>query len=133
VYSHFKTALQRIVSKLNKEFPGDVVSVYAFGSRVRADHAAGSDFDVLVLVNDRTVKLEEGIVDVFVDEEMKTGLLPVEIVKSMKLLLSRRTDVDYGDFESIDTAEAEDSIAKAESILRRIDEVRKKLIEDLAH
>jgi hypothetical protein len=63
---------------------------------------------------------------------IKTGLLPVEIAKSMKLLLSRRTDVDYGDFESIDTADAQDSIDKAEDILRRINDVRKKMIDELS-
>ena len=63
---------------------------------------------------------------------IKTGLLPLEVAKSMKLLLSRRTDVDYGDFESVDSVEAKDSIAKAESILSQINAVRKKLINDMA-
>ena len=62
---------------------------------------------------------------------IKSGLLPVEVIKSIKLLLSRRTDVDYGDFESIDTAEAKDSLEKAGYILHQIDTIRKKLIADL--
>lgn len=61
----------------------------------------------------------------------KSGLLPVEVIKSIKLLLSRKTDVDYGDFESIDTAEAKDSLEKAGYILHQIDTIRKKLIADL--
>jgi len=60
---------------------------------------------------------------------VKTGLLPVEVIKSFKILLSRRADVDYGDFEHITTAEAEDSVDRAEKILEQIDTLRKKLIE----
>ena len=62
---------------------------------------------------------------------VKPGLLPVEILKNMKILLSRRTDVDYGDFESIDMAEARDSIGKAENTLKLINDLRKRMIEDL--
>jgi len=62
---------------------------------------------------------------------IKIGLLPVETVKAMKILLSRRTDVDYGDFETVDNDEAEDSLQKARSILERIDTIRKDMMEDL--
>ncbi len=64
---------------------------------------------------------------------VKTGLLPVEIVKNFKLLLSRRTDVDYGDFESINAGETEDSLKKAEYIVKQIDMVRKKLKSDMSN
>mgnify|MGYP006309821651 CR=1 FL=1 len=62
---------------------------------------------------------------------IKPGLLPTQVVKDMKLLLSRRADVDYGDFESIDIEEAEDSVKKAEKLLEQIDTVRRKLIAEL--
>ncbi|MCF7929356.1 MAG: HEPN domain-containing protein [Spirochaetales bacterium] len=62
---------------------------------------------------------------------IKTGLLPVETIKAMKILLSRRTDVDYGDFDTIDNADAEDSLKKARTILEQIDAVRKELKRDL--
>ena len=84
MYSHLKAALQRIVTELHEKFSGDVVSVYAFGSRVRGDHSAGSDFDVLVLVNDRTINLEQGIIDVFVDEEMKSGISFDPVIKTAR-------------------------------------------------
>ena len=32
---------------------------------------------------------------------IKTGLLSVDVIKRFKVLLSHRTDVDYGDFESM--------------------------------
>lgn len=38
-----------------------------------------------------------------------------------------KTDVDYGDFETIDKSDAEDSIRITEKIIRSIDNARKKL------
>ena len=48
------------------------------------------------------------------------------------MLLSRRTDVDYGDFDSIDDEEAADSVQKADAFLSRINELRTTLIDDMA-
>lgn len=62
---------------------------------------------------------------------IKTGLLPKEIIKDVKILLSRKTDVDYGDFETTDSADAEDSLKKAEHVIEKINTVRKKLIAEL--
>ncbi len=62
---------------------------------------------------------------------IKPGLLPVQVAKDFKLLLSRRTDVDYGDFEMIDTEDAEDSVQKGESVLRVIGKLRANLAEEL--
>jgi uncharacterized protein (UPF0332 family) len=62
---------------------------------------------------------------------VKPGLLPAEVTKNLKLLLSRRTEVDYGDFGSVDTPEASDSLKKAETILEQIDAIRRKLIAEL--
>ena len=52
MYSHEKTVLEK---------EGNIVSVYAFGSRVRGDHAEGSDFDILVIVKNRSIAVEEAI------------------------------------------------------------------------
>jgi len=62
---------------------------------------------------------------------VKTRILPVDIVKRLKILLSRRTDVDYGDFDSIDAKDSEDSLKDAEAIIDTIDKVRKRLIKEL--
>jgi uncharacterized protein (UPF0332 family) len=37
---------------------------------------------------------------------IRPGILPVEIAKNFKVLLSRRTDVDYGDFDTMGKIEA---------------------------
>ena len=62
---------------------------------------------------------------------IRTGLVPVAVVKSFKTLLARRTDVDYGDFESIDRSEVEDSLQKGEEILKQIDVLRERLSSEL--
>jgi uncharacterized protein (UPF0332 family) len=62
---------------------------------------------------------------------IKTKLLPENIIKDFKNLLSLRTDVDYGDFESIDKKEAEGALKKTKSFLKVIEHERKKLIKEI--
>jgi predicted nucleotidyltransferase len=56
--------------------------MYAFGSRVRGDHMEGSDFDVLVIVHQRTVAIEEAIMEVFVEEEIRSGISFDPVIKT---------------------------------------------------
>ena len=60
-----------------------------------------------------------------------TKLLPVTVSKDFKMLLTRKADVDYGDFEAISRSEAADSVRRAERLLDRIDQLRKRLAADL--
>ncbi len=62
---------------------------------------------------------------------MKPALLPVRIVKDFKVLLSRRTDVDYGDFETIDASDARDSVRIAAELIEEVDRLRKEMIDSL--
>jgi uncharacterized protein (UPF0332 family) len=62
---------------------------------------------------------------------VKTGVLPVDVIKKFKVLLSRRTDVDYGDFDTTGIAEAEDSLRSSEEVVQMIDGARRKIIADL--
>ena len=50
---------------------------------------------------------------------------------SDKTLLSRREDVDYGDFDSIMRDEAKDSMARAEETLAAVDALRSRLAAEL--
>jgi len=52
----------------------------------------------------------EGVVTMLSLRLIKPGILPVDIVKNFKVLLSRRSDVDYGDFDTIGEGDAADSI-----------------------
>lgn len=62
---------------------------------------------------------------------VKPSLLAKDIVKRFELLFSRRTDVDYGDFETMSAADAEDSLRIAQEIIESIDKVRIGMIRDL--
>ncbi|MBI3392080.1 MAG: nucleotidyltransferase domain-containing protein [Nitrospirae bacterium] len=76
--------MRRIARKLRKRFANRIAAVYAFGSRVRGDHDAWSDFDVLVAVRDREPHIEEEIVGIFVEEELRTGLQVTPLVKDAR-------------------------------------------------
>ena len=45
--------------------------------------------------------------------------------------LFNRTEVDYGDFESISRSEAEESVQRADRLLNQIDTLRKRLAAEL--
>lgn len=81
---------------------------------------------ILILegVNPQT---HEGAVTMLSLRFVKPKILPVEVVRKFKVLFSKRTDVDYGDFETIEKTDAEDSIKMAEKILKLIDRARKKI------
>lgn len=85
MFLHEKQTLRKIIRILKEKFPGRIVSAYAFGSRVRGDHKEWSDFDVLVLVRDKTPKLEAEIISVFVDEELRTGLSFAPVIKDIRV------------------------------------------------
>jgi uncharacterized protein (UPF0332 family) len=73
----------------------------------------------------------EGAVTLLSLKFIRQGVLPTEIVKKFKVLLSRRTDVDYGDFDTIDERESEDSLNVAEEIIQVIDKARERLLNEL--
>lgn len=151
MYPHEREALKRIKASLRELFHEDIVSVYAFGSRVRGDHADWSDFDVLVVVKSKNrsyyailnaarallildganPESYNGIVTMLSLRSVKPALLPVRIIKDFKVLLSRRTDVDYGDFETIDASDAEDSLRIPNDMIVELDRLRKEMIESL--
>jgi len=83
MYSYEKEILRRITRKLKERFPRRIVSVHAFGSRVRGDHDEWSDFDVLVVVRYKDPEIESKIINIFVDEEIKRGLSFTPVIKDI--------------------------------------------------
>ncbi len=81
MYNHERNILKSITSKLRERFAERIQGVYAFGSRVRGDHDAWSDFDVLIVVKDRTPEIESEIMDIFVEEELKSGVIFSPVIK----------------------------------------------------
>jgi len=96
-------------------------SYYATLNAVRA---------ILILegVNPET---HEGVITMLSLRFIKPGLLPVDVIKKFKTLLSRRTDVDYGDFETISAADAEDSLRIVQEVIESIDKLRIEMSRDL--
>lgn len=84
MYTYEKEILRRITRKLKEKFSGRIVSIYAFGSRVKGDHDEWSDFDVLVVVRDRDPGIESKIINAFVDEEIKSGLSFTPVIKDVR-------------------------------------------------
>lgn len=94
----------------------------------RSYYAALNAARAILVLEGANPETHEGTVTMLSLRFIKPGILPVDIIKKFKMLLSRRTDVDYGDFETIDKADAEDSIKITEKIIKAIDKTRKKII-----
>lgn len=84
MYVHERNILNRITKKLGERFPGRIIAVYVFGSRARGDHGEWSDFDVLVLVTDKTPEIETEIISVFVDEEIQSNVPFSPVIKDIE-------------------------------------------------
>lgn len=83
MFRHEKEALERAVKKTRERFSDRIVFVCTFGSRVRGDYDAWSDFDVLVVVKGKTPEIESEIISLFVDEEMRSGLSFTPVIKDI--------------------------------------------------
>lgn len=81
MFAHEKEALERAVKRVREKLSNRIVSIYAFGSRVRGDYEEWSDFDVLVVVINKTPEIESEVISVFVDEEIKSGLSFTLVIK----------------------------------------------------
>ena len=97
----------------------------------RAYYAALNAVRSLLILEGPDPGTHEGAATLLSLRFIKTGILPVEVIKKFKMLLSRRTDVDYGDLDTIDALDAEDSLKSAELIIEYVDSIRKKLLAEL--
>ena len=96
----------------------------------RSYYAAVTAIRAVLILEGSNPETHEGAVTLLSLKFIKTGILPIETIKKFKILLSRRTDVDYGDFDTIDEKDAEDSLKDAEEIVEIIDEKRARLIDE---
>ena len=94
----------------------------------RSSYAALRAARSILILEGANPETHEGVVTMLSLRLVKPGLLPVDVVKDFKLLLSRRTDVDYGDFDTIDKADAEDSVRITGDMIDLIERTRKTLI-----
>jgi len=95
----------------------------------RSYYAALSAARSILILEGANPETHEGVVTMLSLRFIKPGILPVDVVKNFKVLLSRRTDVDYGDFDTTSRADAEDSIRITEETINLVEQARKKLME----
>lgn len=84
MFAHEKDALDRVIKKIREVLSDRIVLAYAFGSRVRGDYEEWSDFDVLVVVRDKTPEIEAEIISIFVEDEIKSGLSFTPVIKDIE-------------------------------------------------
>ena len=84
MFIHEREALRDVMKALRSHLHGKIVSAHAFGSRVRGSHDESSDFDLLVVVDGRTTALEQEVIGIIVEEEMKKGLSFAPVVKDIR-------------------------------------------------
>ena len=97
----------------------------------RSYYAALSAVRALLILDGVNPESYGGAVTILNLRFIRTKLLPVSVAKDFKTLMTRRTDVDYGDFESTSRSEAEDSVQRADRLLNQIDTVRTRLATQL--
>ncbi|MBU4581994.1 MAG: HEPN domain-containing protein [Proteobacteria bacterium] len=83
----------------------------------------------ILILHGANPETHEGAVTMLSLKFVRTELLPVETVKTFKLLFSRRTDADYGDFDSADAADAEEAIRLASEAVEEIEQLRTALLQ----
>ena len=94
----------------------------------RSYYAALNAIRSILILEGANPLTHEGVITMLSLRFIKSAILPVDVVRKFKVLLSRRTDVDYGDFETVDKADAEESMRSSEKIIKLIDKARKKII-----
>ncbi|MBM4141197.1 MAG: HEPN domain-containing protein [Nitrospira sp.] len=93
----------------------------------RSYYATLNAIRAILILEGANPQTHEGVVTMLSLRFVKPKILPVDVVRKFKILSSKRTDVDYGDFETIEKTDAEDSIKIAEKIMKLIDRTRKKI------
>jgi predicted nucleotidyltransferase len=79
-----RKAIDSATRKLQKLLGNNLITVAVFGSRVRGDFTEESDFDVLVVVKNRTFDIIMKVNDIFGKEENKTGVTFSAVIKQME-------------------------------------------------
>lgn len=81
MYKIEEKSLSIVLKKLKKLFGKNLILLVAFGSRVRGDFHGESDFDVLVVVKKKNYDILRKMIDVFYEEEEKTGIAYSVIIR----------------------------------------------------
>ena len=131
-----KIILSDIRFKKGEEMLGDAVKSMKNGmymtsvnrSYYAALHAARS----LLILKGVDPLSHDGVKTMISLHFIKPKILSQEVMRYFKNLMTLRTDVDYGDFESIEKNEVNGALKQAKRFLKIIDSVRKKLIKEIS-
>lgn len=130
-----KIALSNVRMEKALEFLRDAKANFKEGrfrtSVNRAYYAALNAARSLLILEGVNPESHEGVVTMLSLRFVKPGLMDVQSIKDYKILMSRRTDVDYGDFDTLSESEAEDTLVLTERFVENIDSLRKKLLQEL--
>ena len=74
--------VREVASGLRRALTSRVREIVLFGSRARGDAAPGSDYDVLVVVDERTPVVREAALDVSVELMNRHGALVATLLRS---------------------------------------------------
>ncbi|MGB9716675.1 MAG: nucleotidyltransferase domain-containing protein [Thermodesulfovibrionales bacterium] len=85
IFTIEKEAIIRATEKLREVLGDNLVSVIAFGSRVRGDFTGDSDFDILIIVRKRDFEVIEKVVKVFYKEEERTNISFSPVIKPLDI------------------------------------------------
>jgi predicted nucleotidyltransferase len=91
MFAFEKESVNRITKKLKRMLGKELVTVIAFGSRVRGDFVEESDFDILIVVKKRTFAIIDTINHLFMNEEETAGIPFSVIVKAADLFEKEKT------------------------------------------
>lgn len=78
-----RDAIDRTTKKLKEALGDNLITVIAFGSRVRGDFGGESDFDILVVVKERDFGVIEKVIEIFDEEEERTNIPFSPVIKSL--------------------------------------------------
>jgi uncharacterized protein (UPF0332 family) len=97
----------------------------------RAYYAVLNAARALLILEGSNPETHEGVITMLSLRFVKTGLLPVRFMRDYKSLLSKRIDIDYGDFDATTSEVADDAIKTAEQIITEIDNLRERLLKEI--
>ena len=97
----------------------------------RAYYAVLSAAKSLLILKGIDAATHEGVKTMLSLHFVKTSYLPRDVVDSFRVLLARRTDIDYGDFSEGTFEEASDSIKKAREFMTLVEQAHARLRNEM--
>lgn len=74
--------VREVASGLRRALASHIREIVLFGSRARGDASPGSDYDVLVVVDERTPEVREAVLDVSVELMNRRSALVATLLRS---------------------------------------------------